>query len=217
MGNIGGMPAKISATPADRPPTKADYRRYKAIVDQLRRDLELVGRALYRSGGNLKIVRDERLYRCGGYSSFEAFCSQVLGVGREYIYRTIQAYDVLCTLLADGVSQLDLPGTERVCRELGAVPSSAQVAVWKRARQIARDSGIEPDSRCVREAITQLGEPVEARRRQARETVQKFEELARQVQISLAPDVLSDADRERLKEALYSIVTTSAAQLKELH
>jgi hypothetical protein len=210
------MKTKAQSSQVDRPPTKADYRRYTAIVEQLGRDLELVGRALHRTGGNLKVVRDERLYRCGGYPTFEAFCSQVLGVGREYIYRTIQAYEVLCTLLAGGVGQLDLPTTERVCRELSAVPSDTQVAVWKRARQIARESGLEPDSRCVREAVSQVGDPAEVRQRQARETVQKFETLARQVRVSLASDGLSETDRGRLKEALYSIVTTTAAHLKEL-
>src|SRR5690349_20637418 len=83
----------------DRPPTKADYRRYQALVTDIGRHLALVGRALYRLGGALKTIRDEQLYRCGGYATFQDFCSKELGLAREYIFRTIQAYDILCSLL----------------------------------------------------------------------------------------------------------------------
>lgn len=116
----------------DRPPTRADYRRYQALVTDIGRDLQLAGRALYRLGGALKTIRDERLYRCGGYTTFQDFSAKELGLAREYIFRTIQAYDLLCGLITAGVPQLELPATERVCRELAALPIELRARVWSR-------------------------------------------------------------------------------------
>jgi hypothetical protein len=123
----------------DRPPTRADYRRYRALVTDIGRDLQLAGRALYRLGGALKTIRDERLYRCGGYTTFQDFSAKELGLAREYIFRTIQAYDLLCGLITAGVPQLELPATERVCRELAALPVELRARVWKQARRLTRN------------------------------------------------------------------------------
>ena len=202
--------------PFDRPPTKADYRRYQALVADIGRHLELAGRALYRLGAALKTIRDERLYRCGGYATFQDFCANELGLAREYIYRTIQAYDLLCGLLAAGVSQLELPSTERVCRELGSIPAQLRAKVWKQARRQAEKQGQPPDGRCVREAAAQVIGSPEIKERQARELVQKFESVAQSLQVGLAPDSLSENDRARLKATLDSIGNAVIALQKQL-
>jgi hypothetical protein len=210
------MKEDISSSPIDRPPTKADYRRYQALLTDIGRHLELAGRALYRLGGALKTIRDERLYRCGGYTTFQDFCARELGLAREYIFRTIQAYDLLCELLTAGVSQLDLPTTERVCRELAAVPAGLRPKVWKRARRLAEKQGEQPDSRTVKEAAVEvLGSP-EVKERQVRELVQKFEAVARSLQIGLTPDSLSEDDRAQLKAKLDSIGSALTALQKQL-
>jgi hypothetical protein len=200
----------------DRPPTKADYRRYQALVADIGRHLELAGRALYRLGGALKTIRDERLYRCGGYTTFQDFCSNELGLAREYIFRTIQAYDLLCGLLAAGVSQLELPASERVCRELGFIPAELRAKVWKQARRLAEKQGRQPDGRCVKEAAAQVIGSPEIKERQARELVQKFESVARSLQVGLAPDSLSENDRARLKATLDSIGNAVTALQRQL-
>jgi hypothetical protein len=200
----------------DRPPTKADYRRYQALVTDIGRHLELAGRALYRLGGALKTIRDERLFRCGGYATFQEFCSQELGLAREYIFRTIQAYDLLCGLLTAGVSQLELPATERVCRELGLVPTELRAKVWKQARRLAEKQGRQPDGRCVKEAAAQVIGSPEIKERQVREFVQKFESVARSLQVDLAPSSLSENDRARLKATLESIGSAVATLQKQL-
>jgi hypothetical protein len=200
----------------DRPPTRADYRRYQALVADIGRNLELTGRALYRLGAALKTIRDERLYRCGGYTTFQDFCSNELGLAREYIYRTIQAYDLLGGLLTAGVSQLELPVTERVCRELATVPIELRAKVWKQARRIAEKQGRLPDSRCVKEAAAQVCCSPDVRDREARELVQKFEGVARSLQISVAPESFSESDRARLKATLDSIGSAIIALQKQL-
>jgi hypothetical protein len=200
----------------DRPPTKADYRRYQALVADIGRHLELAGRALYRLGGALKTIRDERLYRCGGYATFQDFCANELGLAREYIYRTIQAYDLLCGLLAAGVSQLELPSTERVCRELGSIPAELRVKVWKQARRLAEKRGQPPDGRCVKEAAAQVIGSPEIKERQARELLQKFESVARSLQVDPVPDSLSENERARLKATLDSIGNAVVALQKQL-
>jgi hypothetical protein len=200
----------------DRPPTKADYRRYQALVADIGRHLELAGRALYRLGGALKTIRDERLYRCGGYATFQDFCANELGLAREYIYRTIQAYDLLCGLLAAGVSQLDLPATERVCRELASIPVELRLKVWKQARRIAEKQGQQPDGRCIKEAAAQIIGSPEIKERQTRELVQKFESVARSLQVGPVPDSLSENERTRLKATLDSIGNAVIALQKQL-
>jgi hypothetical protein len=171
---------------------------------------------LYRLGGALKTLRDERLYRCGGYATFQDFCANELGLAREYIFRTIQAYDLLCGLLAAGVSQLELPSTERVCRELGSIPAELRVKVWKQARRLAEKQGQQPDGRCVKEAAAQVIGSPEIKERQARELVQKFESVARSLQVGLAPDSLSESERARLKATLDSIGNAVIALQKQL-
>jgi hypothetical protein len=200
----------------DRPPTKADYRRYQALLIDIGRHLELAGRALYRLGGALKTIRDERLYRCGGYATFQDFCSKELGLAREYIFRTIQAYDILCGLLTAGVTQIELPATERVCRELGSVPPELRAKVWKQARRLAEREGRQPDGRCVKEAAAQLTGSPEVKERQAREFVQKFESVARSLQVDLASQSLSENDRARLRATLDSIGSAVATLQKQL-
>jgi hypothetical protein len=216
MGNIWSMKPNIEPLPVDRPPTKADYRRYQALVADIGRHLELAGRGLYRLGGALKTIRDERLYRCGGYPTFQDFCAKELGLAREYIFRTIQAYDLLGELLAAGISQLELPSTERVCRELATLPAAIRPKVWKRAQRLAEKLGQPPDSRTVKEAAVQVIGSPEAKQRQVRELVQRFESVARSLQIGLAPDSLSENDREQLKAKLDSIGNALTALRKQL-
>jgi hypothetical protein len=216
MGNINSMKDSSLLLQFDRPPTKADYRRYQALVTDIGRHLELAGRGLHRLGGALKTVRDERLYRCGGYDTFQDFCSKELGLAREYIFRTIQAYDILCGLLTAGVSRIELPATERVCRELGSVPMELRAKVWKQARRLAEKESRQPDGRCVKEAAAQVIGSPEIKERQAREFVQKFENVARSLQVDLASHSLSENDRARLKATLDSIGNAVATLQKQL-
>src|SRR5258708_9477860 len=153
----------------DRPPTRADYRRYRALVTDIGRDLQLAGRALYRLGGALKTIRDERLYRCGGYTTFQDFSAKELGLAREYIFRTIQAYDLLCGLITAGVSQLEVPATERVCRELAALPIELRARVSKQARPLVVKQCQQADNRYVKEATAPNGGAPESKERQSRE------------------------------------------------
>jgi len=123
---------------------------------------------------------------------------------------------LLCGLLAAGVSQLELPSTERVCRGLGWVPAELPAKVWKQARRLAHRQGQPPDGRCVREAAAQVIGSPEIKERQARELVQKFESGARSLQVGLAPDSLSENDRARLKATLDSIGNAVIALQKQL-
>src|SRR5258708_38347448 len=92
----------------DRPPTRADYRRYQALVTDIGRDLQLAGRALYRLGGALKTIRDERLYRCGGHPNFHAVSSKIVRLARGYIFRAIRDHYPLCRLITGSYAHVDV-------------------------------------------------------------------------------------------------------------
>src|SRR5258705_10010441 len=106
----------------DRPPTRADYRRYQALVTDIGRDLQLAGRALYRLGGALKTIRDERLYRCGGFTTFQEFSSKEVRLALEYIFPIIQGFELLFCLITAWRSQPSLPANARTCREMASPP-----------------------------------------------------------------------------------------------
>src|SRR5260370_32088787 len=200
----------------DRPPARADSRRYRALLTDTGRELQRAGLALYRFGSALKTNRDERLYRCGGYTTFQDFSAKELGLAREYIFRTIQAYDLLCGLITAGVSQLELPATERVCRELAALPIELRARVWKQARRLAEKQGQQADSRYVKEAAARISGSPRLQKRPARELVQKFGSAARPLPTGLPPDALSESDRARLKATLDSIENAVVALQKQL-
>src|SRR5260370_39342070 len=113
------------------PPSKADRTKWNHIIPQIREDIQLIGKSLKRLGRNLTKIRDERLYFCGGYTTFEEFCRAELGKGREYAFRLIQANDTLQFFLESGLPEQDLPSTERLIRGIRGLDKTQQIPAWK--------------------------------------------------------------------------------------
>jgi hypothetical protein len=97
-----------------------------------------------------------------------------------------------------------------------SIPAELRVKVWKQARRLAEKQGQQPDGRCVKEAPAHVIGSPEIKERQARELVQKFESVARSLQVGLAPDSLSENERARLKATLDSIGNAVLALQKQL-
>jgi hypothetical protein len=83
-----------------------------------------------RVGAALQAIHKRRLYR-EVYPTFEAYCRDRWGFGRERGYRLIQAAEVEKTLLKSGVEVAN----ERHARELAVLPAEAQSAAYLLAQQ----------------------------------------------------------------------------------
>src|SRR6266436_4036653 len=146
------METPLSHTTAVYKPTRADYTRYNTTLVQIHKDLDRVNKAMFRIGRNLNNIREHNLYLCGGYPTFEAFCRAELGKSRIHAFRLIQAYDLMCHLLEQGIAEEDLPPNERLCREIRALDTESQAAVWKLVLKHSRAKDSAPSRSEVQDA-----------------------------------------------------------------
>ncbi|MBD2309997.1 hypothetical protein H6G17_31860, partial [Chroococcidiopsis sp. FACHB-1243] len=109
----------------------------------------------------LKQLRDLRLYR-STHKTFEEYAKDRFGYNRAHAYRLIQAAQVIENLSPNG-RQIDemspigrhlLPRSERLCRELAKLPSTAQPIVWERVLEVSGDAA--PTASVVRSIVEQL-------------------------------------------------------------
>ncbi|PSB44104.1 hypothetical protein C7B80_21765 [Cyanosarcina cf. burmensis CCALA 770] len=120
-----------------------------------------VDRALGEGWSALKQLRDRRLYR-STHKTFEEYAKDRFGYNRAHAYRLIQAAGVIENLSPNG-RQIDemspigrhlLPKSERLCRELAKLPSTAQPIVWERVLEVSGDAA--PTASVVRSIVEQL-------------------------------------------------------------
>lgn len=125
----------------------------RAEYTQLKKDIQ---REIYEglkhfeeAGRYLLIVRDQRLYR-EDHASFSDFVRAELGKSRRFADYLCNA----CTLMEDLRSQgvVQLPDSERICRELAKFPKIDRVAILKRAQALS--NGKNPTYRQIRKAAT---------------------------------------------------------------
>jgi hypothetical protein len=125
----------------------------RAEYAQLKKDIQ---REIYeglkhfeQAGRYLLIVRDQRLYR-EDHASFSDFVRSELGESRRFADYLCNA----CTLMEDLRSQgvVQLPDSERICRELSKFPKVDRVAILKRAQAISNRKN--PTYLQIREAAT---------------------------------------------------------------
>ena len=199
-----------------KPPSKAEVGRYKKLLAEIRSDIELIDHAVARLGKNLQQIRDKRLYFCGGYGTFKDFCEQELGKSRIQVFRLIQAYDTITTLMEAGVSEHELPATDRLCREVRRLGPEQQEPVWRAVLQAAKNKGRKPLVNDVQEAAVEIIQSPSAIERQQDELLQRFRGAARAFKVGLAYDVLTPSFKVKLLEVLTQVVEAVQITIKAL-
>ena len=120
-----------------------------------------VDRALSEGWSALKLLRDRRLYR-STHKTFEEYAKDRFGYNRAHAYRLIQAAGVIENLSPNGRQNEEmspngrhlLPRSERLCRELAKLPSTAQPIVWEKVLEVSGDAA--PTASVVRSIVEQL-------------------------------------------------------------
>jgi hypothetical protein len=89
--------------------------------------LDFTGLTVFVKVGNALLeIRDSRLYR-QQFPTFEAYCRERWGMGRNYPNRLIQAAEVVKNLVPIGT----IPQTETQARPLTRLEPEVQQVVWK--------------------------------------------------------------------------------------
>jgi hypothetical protein len=196
---------------------RADQNLYARCLKQIHEDLKLIQKSFTRFAKNMATIRDKRLYFAGGYATFEEFCHKEIGRTRQQVYRVIAANDVLQHLLTQGVLEAELPDTERLCREIRALPLEAQAPVWKAVVRAQRDKYRKPTIIDVQEEAVKHVNSEATIERQQKEALSKFEGMARGLKVGLAFDVMSDDFRRRVTVTLMAIADSVKVLLAALN
>ncbi len=123
----------------------AQLTEHEAVIDRGLNTFVEVGNALYA-------IREKRLYR-GEYGTFEDYCRNRWGMGRDYADRMITAASVVPTIVSKG---MPAPANEGQARELSRVPEPERATVW--AETVERTEG-KPTAAAVRETYEQRQNP----------------------------------------------------------
>ena len=123
--------------------------------DSLERKVE---RAFYEAGMALKELRDRRLYR-STHKTFEEYCRERFGYGRDAAYLKIVAaevYDNLNEILPTICRQIPLPTNENQLRYIAKarLKPEMQLEVWQQAVELAK--GKVPSGRIVKNVVRQI-------------------------------------------------------------
>ena len=132
-------------------------------VDEERSRLHLerkVERAFYEAGMALKELRDRRLYR-STHKTFEEYCRERFGYGRDAAYLKIVAaevYDNLNEIMPTNCRQIPLPTNENQLRYIAKarLKPEMQLEVWQQAVELAK--GKVPSGRIVKNVVRRIKE-----------------------------------------------------------
>lgn len=61
----------------------------KRILDRLAALAEIEGKTIIEMLPDIRIIKENQLWKYGGYRSFGEFCAKALGVSRQYVYRVL--------------------------------------------------------------------------------------------------------------------------------
>ena len=88
----------------------------------------------YKTGALLQKIRDEKLYKHGGYKTFSEYCGKVFNFGRAYGYRLIAYCRVWNLINENGKEKIP----ERVIRSLTTLKTEEEIReCWKEAKEKA--------------------------------------------------------------------------------
>jgi hypothetical protein len=140
---------KAVAVIREKPITKKERVRYNHLLKEVKENIEVVEVGLLKISHALREIQKDRLYR-EHYSSFEQFVGAELGKGRAYGYRLIKAYDVLDSLLEEGIREENLPNAERLCRELARIKDpQMRKNLWERVQLMCKEQDKRIDATVV--------------------------------------------------------------------
>ena len=61
----------------------------RRILDKVAELATIQGKAIIDMIPDLRIIKENQLWKYGGYRSFQEFCNKALGVSRQYVYRVL--------------------------------------------------------------------------------------------------------------------------------
>jgi hypothetical protein len=135
------VPAKavLALVPATSPETMLTAAEENRLADceaKIAQAAEQAAQSYQQMGDGLEPIQSERLYR-KTHATFEAYCQERLGIGRQQAYRFIAAARISRRLVSIGTTVL--PRTESQVRPLMALTDpKLQVKVWQQATKLAR-------------------------------------------------------------------------------
>lgn len=111
--------------------------------------------ALYQVGKSLAEIKDQKLYKAAGDSTFDAYMKASWDMGRNQGYNLIYAAEVI-EELREHFDEAQLPQTESALRPLHALPKEKRVEVWREALSRCRTRNRPPGRGLVVEVIADL-------------------------------------------------------------
>lgn len=125
--------------------TEPERRKFNDLDGIIRKGLQTFAEV----GASLKIIKEQKLFR-EEYDSFEAYCRERCGWGRDRAYQLIEAHEVVAGLpTIVGVSP---PANEAQARALIDVPPEQRAEVLTEAQTTARAEGKPVTAKRIRKA-----------------------------------------------------------------
>lgn len=90
------MTSELSANPLRLKQWEACKKR---ILDRLAALAEIEGKTIIDMLPDIRIIKENQLWKLGGYQSFNEFCGKALGVSRQYVYRVLSVNQDACKVL----------------------------------------------------------------------------------------------------------------------
>jgi len=148
-GNTGSSKAVASGkkAKADEPLSAAD----KDLLVELEKSIG-TGLASFAEVGNaLKKINEGRLYRAK-FATFEEYCSQKWGLGRQHCYRLIEAAKCYETIKGEVSGKTPLPKNESQLRPIvGHLKPEDWASAWKQA--VDSDEGDKTTAKVVQGVV----------------------------------------------------------------
>jgi hypothetical protein len=204
---------------------RSERAQQRALLDQITSELVALkgkaGQALYHMGVRFARVRDEELWRAGGYASFDDYAIQGIDVSRATAYKLMRVAREFNAAIAEryGVEKLSLG-----LRYLEATPAderpgdllASQIRLRdERGRWVAVPFH-DATTREIQDAIVLLDDSREARRRVSADLDKRARRLADA--LPAAPAGISSGSRVRLRKTRDGrvAVTFAAIPLDEI-
>lgn len=119
----------VTAT-LEKPKVSTELRRQETVIERGKQAFADIGRAL-------TVIRDNRLYKSAGYSTFEIYCFERWGWQRAHAYRMIEAAQTVSEMSPIG-DKMPTVETESQARELAKIKNPVlRSQVWQEVNQQA--------------------------------------------------------------------------------
>lgn len=148
---VKGPEKKQSVLTNVTPEEAAEFKRQDKIV---RKGVE----AFMECGKALIEIQEKKLWRAGGWATWEAYCRQVAGLSKSYAHRIINATRVAGELGKLPIGNSVYPVSESQVRPLLRLPDPDQQArAW--AAAVEKAKGEQPTAADVQEVVFEILQP----------------------------------------------------------